>query len=154
MHQRRPFLLRSWCIFPPVSDLTPCFRKIFRFFGKFQKCYLFPKSFCDFLPPKFLMTFFLVIDHKLWIPPPILPVLVHSPPDWRKLLFPPTFTNFPPQCTYWTPPQCTHGGVDQLDNYDAQYRSSELQWYEIHVHVVTACHTAATSLLSFKKLHG
>src|SRR6218665_3189489 len=28
--------------------------------------------------------------------PPILPVLVHFPPDWRKLLFPPTFTNFPP----------------------------------------------------------
>src|SRR6218665_2336308 len=67
--------------------------------------------------------------------PPILPVLVHFPPDWRKLLFPPCFHKFPPcfrkihqfftyfvcifppptltmmhlcitQCTYWTPLHC------------------------------------------------
>ena len=38
---------------------------------------------------------FLVIDHKFRIPP-ILPVLVHFPPDSRKLLFLPYFSTFPP----------------------------------------------------------
>jgi len=47
----------------------------------------FPEKISDFHPPKFLMTFFLVIDHKFWISP-ILPVLVHFPPVSQKLLFP------------------------------------------------------------------
>jgi len=39
---------------------------------------------------------FLVVDQKFRISLPNLPVSVHFPPDWPKLLFPPTFKNFPP----------------------------------------------------------
>ena len=117
--------------FPPVSDF-PLFSKNCKVLWKISKIVPFPpEKMSDFHPQKFLMTFFLVIDHKILNFPPILPVLVHFPPDWRKLLFPPYFHKFPPcfrkihqlftyfcvffpvaltvmhlcitQCTYWTP---------------------------------------------------
>src|SRR6218665_3633059 len=113
--------------FPPVSDF-PLFLDNFGLSVKFQKFPVFPKIISIFIR---LTTFFLFIDHKFWIFPPILPVLQHFPPDSRKFrissvskispLFSKNSTAFyilyvyfcPPtltmmhlcitQCTYWTP---------------------------------------------------
>src|SRR6218665_1929441 len=60
-YQHRPGA--SMMHFPPISDF-PYFRKIFGLWGKFFTILRFPKKFLDFHPPKFLMTCFLVIDHK------------------------------------------------------------------------------------------
>src|SRR6218665_2959367 len=115
--------------FPPVSNF-PLFLKNFRTFEKIVTILPFPETFLDFHPPKFLMTFFLVIDHKFRLPP-IFAVSVHFPSVSRKLFFPPYFYKFPlvlgkftcflhtlrvffpptltmmhlciTQCTYWTP---------------------------------------------------
>jgi len=118
------------------NAFSPCFRfpslfsKNFQTLWKIFKILPFPEKFLDFHPPKFLMTFFLVIDHKFRIFPSIFPLSIHFPSVSRKLLFPPTLTNppcfrkihrfftyfmcisFPPiftmmhlcitQCTYWT----------------------------------------------------
>ena len=103
------------------------FHHCFRFPPYFRKILLrkifnilpFPDKFFDFHPPKFLMTFFLVIDHKFWIP--LLPLFSLfqsiSPPVSQKLLFPPCFRkihllftcflciSFPPYFDHdaWTP---------------------------------------------------
>src|SRR6218665_2538967 len=42
------------------------------------------------------MTFFLLIDHKFRISPPIFAVSVHFPPVSRNLFFAPYFYKFPP----------------------------------------------------------
>ena len=78
--------------FLPVSD-SPISEN-FRTFWKILTILPFPEKFLDFRPPKFLMTFFLVIDHKFQIPP-IFVVSVHFPPVSRKLFFPPYFYKFP-----------------------------------------------------------
>ena len=136
LHWRRPTgaSIPLWdhdAFSPSVSDFPHCFRKNFRFFGKFIKFDLFPKKFPIFIRQNFWWPFF---SHRPQIlnSPPILPVLVHFLSDWRKLLFPPYFHKFPPlfsenspafyilcvyflpltltmmhlcitQCTYWTP---------------------------------------------------
>ena len=53
--------LRPWCIFPSVSDFPPIFEK---FNWKIFNILPFPEKFIDFHPRKFLITFFLVVDHK------------------------------------------------------------------------------------------
>ena len=62
--QGRPSPLRPWCIspcfrFPPISEKFWTFWKILTILP-------FPEKFLDSHPPKFLMTFFLVIHHKFW----------------------------------------------------------------------------------------
>src|SRR6218665_3514031 len=52
--------------FPPVSDSPPISEKFSDFLRNF---YNVTFKFLDFHPPKFLMTFFLVIHHKFRIPP-------------------------------------------------------------------------------------
>src|SRR6218665_1206430 len=69
--------------FPPLFQISPLFSKIFKILWEISKILPFPEKISDFHPPKFLMTFFLVIDHI-------------CPSDWRKLLFPPYFHKFPP----------------------------------------------------------
>ena len=68
--------------FSPCFRFSPYFREIFGLFTILP----FHEKFLDFLPPKFLMTFFLVIDHKFRI----------SPLFRENHSFPPTLTNFPP----------------------------------------------------------
>src|SRR6218665_2355014 len=74
--------------------ISPLFSKKFRILRKIFKILPFPEKFLDFHPPKF-DDFFLVIDHKFRISP-FFAVSVHFPPVSRKLLFPPTLTNFLP----------------------------------------------------------
>src|SRR6218665_1620815 len=118
--------------FPPLFQISPLFLENFRTFWKISTILPFPEKFLDFHLPKFLMTFFLVIDHKF----PILSIFwlfqYISPLFHGNYSFPPTFTNFSPcfrqihllftyftciffpptltmmhlcitQCTYWTP---------------------------------------------------
>ena len=118
--------------FPPCFRFPPYFRKIFGLWGKFLQILPFPEKFLDFHPPKFLMTFFLVIDHKFRIPPyfpwfntfPLcfaktiisIPTLTKFPPvldkftcflyTLRAFHFPPALTMMHlciTQCTYWMP---------------------------------------------------
>src|SRR6218665_2744427 len=91
----------------------------------------FPEKFLDFHPPKILLTFFLVIDHKFRISPYFRCFSTFPPCLAKIILSPPTLTNFSPvlnkftyflhtlrvffpptltmmhlcitQCTYWTP---------------------------------------------------
>ena len=86
--------LRPGCI-SPCFRFPPCFRKILRFFGKFLTFDLFPKKFPIFIRQNFWWPFFSHPPQILNFPP-ILPVLVHFPPDWQKFLFPPYFHKFPP----------------------------------------------------------
>ena len=121
--------------FPPVSDFLP----IFETFSDSEE------KFLDFHLPKFLMTFFLVIDHKFRMSP-YFPCFSTFPPLFREnYYFLPTLTNFPPvldkftrflhtlrvfrfpptltmmhlyitQCTYWTPLDTTANNLrDQND---------------------------------------
>ena len=88
--------LRPWCIFSPVSDFPPYFRKIFRLSGKCQKFLPFPEKISHFHPPKFLTTFFLVINHKFRISPCFACFTAFPPLIRENLLFPPYFSKFPP----------------------------------------------------------
>src|SRR6218665_2721884 len=98
--------------FPSVSEL---FFDSVENFPNFEN----PKTFFDFQPPKFLMTFFIVINHKFRIPP-IFAMSIHFPPYFEKIILSPVFGKFtcflhilcvfrfPPtlcitQCTYWMP---------------------------------------------------
>src|SRR6218665_3495269 len=51
----------------------------------------FPDKFLDFHPPTFLMTFFLVIDHKFRISPNFRCFSTFPPPVSRKSFFPSYF---------------------------------------------------------------
>jgi len=75
-----------------VSD-SPYFRKFLKLMENFPILPFPKKLFSDIHPPKFLMTIF---SHRLKIFnfPPIFAVSVHLS-HFRKLLFPPTFKNFP-----------------------------------------------------------
>ena len=55
--------------FPPYFRFPPLFQKKCRTFWNIFPILPFPDKFLDFHPPKFLMTFFLVIDHKFRIFP-------------------------------------------------------------------------------------
>jgi len=122
--------LRPWCIFLPVSDF-PLFSTNFPTLWKISKMLpFFWKKFPIFIRQNFWWPF----SHQPQISNvlPIFPVLLHFHPVSPKLLFPPTFSNFPPvfekftcflhtlclfllpptltmmhlcitQCTYWTP---------------------------------------------------
>ena len=104
-----------WCIFPSVSD-SPLFSKKFPTVENFQNFNLsFSRKILDFHPPKFLMTFFLVIDHK-FCNSPLFSLFQYISPLFRKIhllftyfmciSFPPTLTMMHlciTQCTYWTP---------------------------------------------------
>jgi len=57
--------------FPPVSDF-PLFSKTI---SDSLENFPFPVNFFDFHPPKFLMIFFLVINHKFRISPLFLPFI-------------------------------------------------------------------------------
>src|SRR6218665_696883 len=83
--------------FRPLLQIShPLFSKKFLTLWKIFNILPFPEKFLDFHPPKFLMIFFLVIDHKFRISP-YFPCFGPFPPVSRKLLFPlPTLTNFPP----------------------------------------------------------
>ena len=89
--QGRPSPSETMMHFPPCFRFPPYFRNIFGLSDKFLQKIL------EFLPTKFLMTFFLVIDHKFRISPLFRCFSTFPlPPVSRKLFFPPTFTNFPP----------------------------------------------------------
>ena len=81
--------------FPSVSD-SPCFRKVLRFFWKINKILPFPEKISDFHPPKFLMTFLLVIDHKFWISPYFGCFRYISPLIGENYYFLSYFHKFPP----------------------------------------------------------
>src|SRR6218665_335874 len=53
----------------PRFRISTYFRKIFKFHGTFSQSVSFPQFVFGFHPPKFLMTFFRVIDSKLEFPP-------------------------------------------------------------------------------------
>src|SRR6218665_2972410 len=78
----------------PLFQISTLFRKKFSNSWKIFTILPFQKKFPDFHPPKFLMTFFLVIDSKFEISP-LFSLFHYISPISEKLLFPPTFTNFP-----------------------------------------------------------
>src|SRR6218665_1149506 len=83
--------------FPPLFQISPLFLENFRTFWKISTILPFPEKFLDFHLPKFLMTFFLVIDHKFLIFPPIFAVSVHFPPCFDKNFLSPLLLQiFPP----------------------------------------------------------
>src|SRR6218665_1172080 len=61
----------------PLFHISPLFSKNFKTLWKISKMLPFPEKNFDFHPPKFLMTFFLIIDHKFQISTPLL---LHFPP--------------------------------------------------------------------------
>src|SRR6218665_2071531 len=65
-NQGRPSPLRPCCI-SPLFQIFPLFSKKCRTQRKIFTILPFPDKFLDFLPRKFPMTFFLVIDHKFRI---------------------------------------------------------------------------------------
>src|SRR6218665_1857805 len=62
-------------------------------FWKISNMLPFPEKISYFHPPKFLTTYFLVIDHKFRISP-CFTTFLH--PDSRKFIIPPYFSKFPP----------------------------------------------------------
>src|SRR6218665_1652623 len=97
--------------FPPVSDF-PLFLTNLLIFWKMSKILPLPEKISHFHPPKFLTTFFLVIDSQKFI---ISPYFSKFPPCFPKVqqlftyftcIFPRTLTMLHlciTQCTYWTP---------------------------------------------------
>jgi len=83
--------LKPMMHFPPISDFPPLFR-IFQSLGKFFK--LFPQK-CMFHPPKFLMTFLLVIDSE-FVNSPLFSQKPYISSLFRKIYFPLFFLKFPP----------------------------------------------------------
>jgi len=79
--------------FPPLFQIPPYFRKMFRLSGKLSQFYLFPKNFLIFIRRNFWWLF-LVINHKFRIPP-IFPVSVHFPLFRKKYYFPLLLQIFP-----------------------------------------------------------
>ena len=75
--------------FPPYSEKFSDFLQIFTILP-------FPEKFLDFHPPKFLMTFFLVIDHKFRIST-YFPCFNNTfPPCFAKIILSPYFYKFSP----------------------------------------------------------
>ena len=138
-HNYHQYLLQVRGVHPPWDHdaFAPCFRfpPISEKFSDFLEIFSilpFPERFLHFHPPKFLMTFFLVIDHKFRISP-LFSLFQFISPLFREnysfplllQIFPPVLNKFtcflhtlrvyfPPhtltmmhlcitQCTYWTP---------------------------------------------------
>ena len=80
--------------FPPVSDFPPIFEK---FSDSEENFHNFTFSRKNSLFSSAEISDDLLFSHRPQISnfPPIFPVSVHFPPVSRKLLFPPTLTNFP-----------------------------------------------------------
>src|SRR6218665_3149624 len=80
--------------FPPLFQIFPLFSKNFQTPWKICQLLPFPDKFFHFHPPKFLMTFFLVIDHKFRISP-LFSLFSYISPSFPKIFIsPPTSTNF------------------------------------------------------------
>src|SRR6218665_1365673 len=83
----------------PLFQISPLFSENCRTLRKIFIILPFPEKFLDFHPPKFLMTFFLVIYHKFRISP-LFSLFQYIFPLFREnYYFPPTLTNFPPYFT-------------------------------------------------------
>src|SRR6218665_1654413 len=76
--QGRPSPPETMMHFPPCLRFPPCFQKILRFFGKFQKLYLSRKNF-RFSSAKISDDLFFSHRPQILNFSPILPVLVHFP---------------------------------------------------------------------------
>ena len=78
---------------PPVSDF-PHFRKNFRTPWRIFLFLPFSTKFLNFISPKVLTAFLLVVDHEFRISPlfSLFQVISHC---FGKCFFPPTFANFP-----------------------------------------------------------
>src|SRR6218665_4113578 len=81
--------------FSPVSD-SPLFSKNFQTLWSIFSILPFPNKFLDFHPPKFLVTFLLVIDHKFQISP-LFPLFQYVSPLFPENYYlSPYFANLPP----------------------------------------------------------
>ena len=78
-----------------LFQISPLFPKKFQTLSKIFKILPSPKKFLDFHPPKFLMTFFLVIVPKFRISP-YFPCFSTFPSCFAKIIIPPYFDKFPP----------------------------------------------------------
>src|SRR6218665_1536825 len=78
--------------FTPCFRFPPLFSKNCLTFWKISKMLPFPDKISYFHPPKFLTTFFLVIDHKFRISP----LFYYISPLIRENLLCPYFSKFPP----------------------------------------------------------
>ena len=77
--------LQAMMHFPPCFRYPPCFRKICQTPQKIVPILPFLKKNLGFHPPKFLMTFFLVIDHKFRISP-LFSLFSTFPPCFAKII--------------------------------------------------------------------
>src|SRR6218665_2091376 len=99
--QGRPSPPKTMMHFSLLFQIFPLFSKNFRAFRKMLTILPFPDKFLHFHPPKFLMTFFLVIDHKFRISP-LFSLFSTFPPCFAKIIlsllllqiFPPVFNKF------------------------------------------------------------
>ena len=125
--------------FSPCFRFPPYFRKIFGLWGKFQKFYLFLKNFLIFIRQNF---WWLLFSHRSQISnfPPIFAVSVHFPPVSRKLLFPPTLTNFPPVLHKFTCFTCI--------SFAPYFYHDAFMHHPIHVLDAPACKKCWQQLLS------
>src|SRR6218665_3833392 len=103
--QGRPSPSETMMHFRPLFQIFPLFSRNFQTLRKMLTILPFPEKFLDFHPPKFLMTFFLVIDHKFRISPLFpenysFPLLLQISPCFRQIhllftyftcIFPPYF---------------------------------------------------------------
>src|SRR6218665_2491274 len=81
--------------FPPCFRFFPLFSKKFRTLRTIFTMLPFPEKFLDFHPPKFLMTLFLVIDHKFRISP-CFPCFSTFPPCFAKIIISPLVLQISP----------------------------------------------------------
>jgi|SRR6218665_3606964 len=82
--------------FPPVSDFPLISKKIVKSMETFSN-FTFSQKLFDFHPPKFLMSYFFVIDYKQILNfPPIFAVSVHFL-LFRENYYFPYFSKFPPE---------------------------------------------------------
>src|SRR6218665_3522627 len=91
----------------PLFRISPLFSKNSQTLWKIFKLLPFSEKFLDFHPPKFLMTFFLVIDHKFRL-------LFTYFTCFSFPTFPPTLTMMHlciTQYTYWTPLHSTFASI-------------------------------------------
>src|SRR6218665_959612 len=79
----------------PLCFRFPLFSKNFQALWKICKIVPFPKKCFHFHPPKFMMTFLLVVDHKLRISSLFSLFQYISPLFCKNYYFPPTLKNFP-----------------------------------------------------------
>src|SRR6218665_113937 len=81
--------------FPPLFQISPYFRKIFRLYKIFS-ILPFPEKFLDFHLPKFLITFFSSTTNFEF--PSYFPCFCTFPPCFEKILFPSLLFTISPFC--------------------------------------------------------